>query len=94
MWQIEPTRVAHRLDPQRTWLFSAEKDQVVPLENAEALAQAARLDDAHHIRVRGNHYTVIVYFPVILQQVTDQIRRLSAAANRPEQVRTTSTAAP
>ncbi len=65
LWQIEPTRVAHRLDPQRTWLFSAEGDQVVP---------AARLPDHHHIRVPGNHYTVIVYFPVILQRVTDQIR--------------------
>jgi dienelactone hydrolase len=74
LWQIEPTRVAHRLDPQRTWLFSAEGDQVVPIANANALAKAARLPDRHHIRVPGNHYTVIVYFPVILQRVTDQIR--------------------
>lgn len=74
LWQIEPTRVAHRLDPQRTWLFSAEGDQVVPIENAYALAKAAHLPDRHHIRVPGNHYTVIVFFPVILQQVTDQIR--------------------
>jgi len=74
LWQIEPTRVAHRLDSQRTWLFSAEGDQVVPIENAYALAKAARLPDRHHVRVPGNHYTVIIYFPVILQQVTDQIR--------------------
>jgi dienelactone hydrolase len=74
LWQIEPTRVAHRLDPQRTWLFSAEGDQVVPIENAYALAKAAHLPDRHHVRVPGNHYTVIVFFPVILQQVTDQIR--------------------
>ena len=63
LWQIEPTRVAHRLDPQRTWLFSAEQDQVVPIANADALAEAAHLPDRHHIRVPGNHYTVIVYFP-------------------------------
>jgi len=74
LWQIEPTRVAHRLDPQRTWLFSADGDQVVPIANALALAQAAHLPEPHHIRVPGNHYTVIVYFPVILQRVTDQIR--------------------
>ena len=43
LWQIEPTRVAHRLDPQRTWLFSAEQDQVVPIANADALAKAAHL---------------------------------------------------
>jgi len=79
LWQIEPTRVAHRLDPQRTWLFSAEGDQVVPIENAHALAKAARLTDRHHVRMPGNHYSVIVYFPVILQQVTDQIRALSGA---------------
>jgi hypothetical protein len=77
LWQIEPTRVAHRLDPQRTWLFSAEGDQVVPIANALALARAARLPDRRHVRVPGNHYTVIVYFPFILQQVTDEIRAWS-----------------
>lgn len=94
LWQIEPTRVAHRLDPQRTWLFSAEQDQVVPIANANALAQAARLPDAHHIRVAGNHYTVIVYFPVILQQVTDRIRGLRATSERGDGACATSTAAP
>ena len=83
LWQIEPTRVAHRLDPQHTWLFSAEQDQVVPIDNANALAAAARLPDRHHIRVPGNHYTVIVYFPVILQQVTDQIRAQTAEPRAP-----------
>jgi len=94
LWQIEPTRVVHRLDPQRTWLFSAEQDQVVPIANADALAKAARLSEAHHIRVPGNHYTVIVYFPVILQQVTDQIRRLRADSARADRTRAASIAAP
>jgi dienelactone hydrolase len=92
--QIEPTRVAHRLDPQRTWLFSAEQDQVVPIANADALAKAAHLPETHHIRVPGNHYTVIVYFPVILQQVTDQIRGLHADSNPEGRPPATSTAAP
>ncbi len=30
LWQIEPLRIAHRLKPSRTWLFSARFDQVVP----------------------------------------------------------------
>lgn len=94
LWQIEPTRVAHRLDPQRTWLFSAEQDQVVPIDNAAALARAAHLPDRHHIRVPGNHYTVIVYFPVILQQVTDQIRGRNADTNPERQPHPASTAAP
>lgn len=83
LWHIEPTRLAHRLDPQRTWLFSAEGDQVVPIANANALAAAARLPASHHVRVPGNHYTVIVYFPIILQQVTDEIRARGAAPADP-----------
>ena len=78
LWYVEPTRIAHRLDPQRTWMFSAEGDEVVPIENAHALAKAARLPERHHVRVRGTHYSVIIYFPVILQLVTDQIRAMSA----------------
>lgn len=94
LWHIEPTRIAHRLDPQRTWLFSAEQDQVVPLANAAALARAAHLPDGHHIRVPGNHVSVIVYFPVILQRVTDQIRELRADASRGDQAHAPNTATP
>jgi hypothetical protein len=79
LWRIEPTRVAHRLDPHRTWLYTAEKDQVVPIANAMALARAAGLDADHHVRVPANHYTAIAFFPVILQHMTDQLRVLSAA---------------
>lgn len=74
LWVVEPTRVAHRLDPARTWLFSGEQDQVVPIEHGVALARAAHLDPQHHIRLAANHYTGIVYFPWILQQVNDAIR--------------------
>ena len=42
---IEPTRIAHRLDPRRTWIYSGELDRVVPIRNAEALAKAAKLDE-------------------------------------------------
>jgi dipeptidyl aminopeptidase/acylaminoacyl peptidase len=85
LWQIEPTRVAHRLDPHRTWLYSAEKDQVVPIENARALAEAAGLDAGSHVRVTANHYTAIAFFPVILQHMADQLRVLSAAERKQSQ---------
>ena len=39
LWQIEPTRLTHRLVPATTWLYSARQDQVVPLKNAELLAK-------------------------------------------------------
>jgi len=94
LWQIEPTRVVHRLDPQRTWLFSAEQDQVVPIENAQALARTAGLPDRHHVRVPGNHYTVIVYFPIILQQVTEQIRGPRMEPDRGRQPRSPHAATP
>jgi predicted peptidase len=74
LWAIEPTRLAHRLDASRTWLFTAEQDRVVPLENAIALARAASLPATHHVRVRANHYTAVVYFPLILQQMGEIIR--------------------
>ncbi|MCL4204355.1 MAG: prolyl oligopeptidase family serine peptidase [Pirellulaceae bacterium] len=74
LWQIEPTRVAHRLDPQRTWLYTAAQDRVIPLENAQALARAARLDEDHHVSFPGDHYTAIVHFATIVRQVAARIR--------------------
>jgi dienelactone hydrolase len=74
LWQIEPTRVAHRLDPRRTWLYTAAQDRVVPLENAQALARAARLDEDHHVSFPGDHYTAIVHFATIVRQVAARIR--------------------
>jgi dienelactone hydrolase len=83
LWHIEPNRVAHRLDPQTTWLYSAEQDSVVPLKNALALAEAAELDDTHHVRVLGNHYTAIIHFPAILDHMVQRVRAL-AKGNQPK----------
>ncbi len=74
LWQIEPTRIAHRLDPKRTWLYSGRKDQVVPIENALALAKAAQLDNDHHIIVDANHYSAIFHLPTILDHMVARIR--------------------
>lgn len=73
LWQIEPTRVTHRLDPTTTWLYSAKHDRVVPLKNANLLAKAARLDAEHHLLLSANHYSGIVYFPVVLDHIVRQI---------------------
>ena len=70
---IEPTRLAHRLDPTRTWLYSGRYDTVVPPKNALALAEAARLDDPHHIRMLANHYNGIIYLPVVLTDIHAQV---------------------
>jgi dienelactone hydrolase len=80
LWQIEPTRIAHRLDPQTTWLYTATEDRVVPLENARALARAARLSDAHHVCLPGDHYSAIFHFATIVRQVAERIREAETAS--------------
>jgi dienelactone hydrolase len=75
---IEPTRIAHRVDPQRTWLYTGLKDTVIPLKNATALAEAARLDDLHHVRMNADHYSGIIYVPFVLKHISDQIEESQA----------------
>ncbi len=72
--RIEPLRVAHRLNPQTTWIYSAQQDTVVPLRNAESLAKQIGLMDDHHVKVLGNHYTAIAFFPKILQHMVDAVK--------------------
>ncbi len=71
---VEPTRIAHRFDPLRTWQYSALLDQVVPFENALALAEAGHLQDRHHIRMLADHYTGIVYLPLVLGHIAEQMK--------------------
>lgn len=71
---IEPTRLAHRVDPERFWLYTAKDDQVVPLASALALQTAAHLPDDHHVQLWGDHYKVIVYFPVIVDHMMARLR--------------------
>ncbi len=69
LWTIEPTRVAHRLAPDRTWLFSGRFDDVVPLANAELLAKSAGLDADHHILYDADHYSGVARIPEMVQRV-------------------------
>jgi len=72
---IEPTTLAHRIDAERMWLYTAKDDQVVPIASALALQQAAKLDDDHHIQLWGDHYKVILYFPVIIDHMVSQLAK-------------------
>ena len=71
---VEPTRVAHRLNPERTWLYSGIFDTVVPMKNAVALADAAKLPKTHHIQMAANHYTGIVQMPFVLTHIAKHAR--------------------
>ncbi|GAA5504674.1 hypothetical protein [Novipirellula caenicola] len=71
--RVEPLRLAHRLNPKHTWLYSADYDQVVPIQNAIDLAHTARLDPSHHVRMLGNHYSGFVYIPFVIPKMAKVI---------------------
>lgn len=71
--QVEPLRVAHRLDPKTTWLYSATRDQVVPPEHTQKLADAAKLTGEHHFQMWADHYTGIVYMPAVVDRIAKTI---------------------
>ncbi len=72
--QVEPLRLAHRVNPQTTWLYSATRDTVIPPANAERLGEAMQLDDAHHTRLLADHYSGVLYLPFILEAIEKRVR--------------------
>jgi len=70
---VDPARVAHRLDPRKTWLYSARSDTVVPPSQARLLARAADLPESHHMWFPGDHYTAILSLPRVLEHMFGQI---------------------
>ena len=72
---VEPTRIAHRLDADKTWLYTATQDTVVPLSSANALASSAGLSKDHQMLMEANHYTAILHLPRILDHVVTRIRQ-------------------
>ena len=76
VYRIEPLRLAHRLDPQTTWLFSGQHDDVVPLKNAQLLADAARLDDQHHVVLAADHYSGVARIPEMIARMCQEIGKM------------------
>ncbi len=74
---VEPFDLAHRLDPQTTWLVSARNDRVVPLRNGQMLAERIGLAEEHHLLAEANHYTILPQFPRYLNIMIDQINGVS-----------------
>jgi dienelactone hydrolase len=71
--QVEPLRLAHRIHPEETWLYSGELDKVVPPRNSLALAKAAHLPEGHHIEFAADHYLGIIYLPQAIGNITKQM---------------------
>ncbi len=78
LWSIEPTRVCHRLKPEQTWLFSGRFDSVVPIKNANVLAQHIGLPAEHHVLYDADHYSGVTKIPEMVKRVQDEISRLSS----------------
>ena len=71
---IEPLRLAHRYDKKNTWLYTASKDQVIPPERAKELRLAAGLDEDHEMIFLADHYSGIIYVPVIVTEIAKRIK--------------------
>ena len=74
---IAPTAMA--ASEPRTWLYSAQFDQVVPARNALALGRAAGLEGEHHQWLPAGHYTAAAFLPVVMHRMLDQFRAPVAA---------------
>jgi dienelactone hydrolase len=66
---VEPLRLAHRLNPQTTWLYSGKYDDVVPPACSFALAKAAGLPEGHHNEMPADHYSGIVFLPSVMVEI-------------------------
>lgn len=73
--EVEPLRLAHRIDPTTTWLYSGKFDDVVPPRCSLALASAAKLPDGHHIEMEADHYSGIIYLPSLLKQMAEEMAK-------------------
>lgn len=73
---VEPLRVAHRLRPETTWLYSGKYDDVVPPECSFALAKAASLPSGHHIELPADHYSGVVFLPAVIAEIGQKMQTL------------------
>lgn len=80
VWPIDPLRLAARLNPATTFLYSARFDQVVPPDSADALAQAIGLDADHHRWLDADHYAAVLFLPAMIE---DMARRMRDARPHP-----------
>ena len=71
--QVEPLRLAHRIHPAETWLYSGKFDDVVPPRCSLALAKAAHLPEGHHIELPADHYSGAIYLPQVVEQMRQQM---------------------
>lgn len=70
---VEPLRLAHRIKPAETWLYSGKFDDVVPPRCSLAFAKAAHLVSDHHIELPVDHYSGVLYLPKIVNEIAERM---------------------
>jgi dienelactone hydrolase len=71
--KVEPMRLAHRIEPATTWLYSGQFDDVVPPSCSHALAKAAKLPAGHHVEIPADHYSGVIYLPKVIKEFAEQM---------------------
>lgn len=89
LYAIEPTRLAHRYRPDRTWIFSGKYDDVVPLAHCQLLADAGNLPPDHHVQMEANHYSGIIFLPMVMARIAGEIHGRTPAPPAPAPPATT-----
>ena len=85
LYQFEPNRLAHRIPPERLWLFSARYDTTVPPAHADSFAEAASLPDKHHVRLPATHYSGVILLPAVLDRIASEVGGRPLSTIRPKQ---------
>lgn len=73
LYQVEPLRIADRIAPEHTWLFSGKLDRVVPPEHSRMLAEKIGLHEKNHVQLLANHYSGIIFLPEIVGHIRDTL---------------------
>jgi hypothetical protein len=73
LYSIEPLRLAHRVAPTKTWLYSGTHDTVVPPASSKAFVDAAKLPEGQHIELPADHYSGVVFLPGVIHQIADVV---------------------
>ena len=73
LFSFEPTRLAHRLSAQKTWLFSGKFDTVVKLRYAQALSEKIGLEEEHHVIMACDHYSGILQLPQLIFRMRETL---------------------
>jgi pimeloyl-ACP methyl ester carboxylesterase len=73
---IEPLRLAHRLDPAKTFLYRARLDRVVLPKYSRMLADLIGLRPNHNRAYWATHYSGVLQLPGILAHVSKELSQL------------------